>query len=219
MPSGAAQLPVTAAVGVVTAQPSSVAERRRRCNLSEVCAGQPAAAAVVAVQDVRTPATPSVALYAMRTDVRPTGRADVRCPHARCDAGVRTGRRPVSATAAAALSAPRWITERVGAAGLATLSAPSSTCRRGVGERLVVAAESGLAGKGWSCVGQRVAGTSATADLGRRFARAQAGRRACRLGDQGSRSSVRCRSDGWGAWEGAGAHTSPRRCVLGRLPA
>jgi hypothetical protein len=53
-------------------------------------------------------------LSAMRTDVRPTGRADVRCPGDRCprdrgDPGVRTDRRPVSAAAAAALSAPRWI--------------------------------------------------------------------------------------------------------------
>jgi hypothetical protein len=57
-------------------------------------------------------------LSAMRTDVRPTGRVDVRCPrvrcpcvrcpcawcpHDRCDPGVRTDTRPVSAAAATAL--------------------------------------------------------------------------------------------------------------------
>jgi hypothetical protein len=80
--------PVTAAAGVVTAEPSWIAQRRRRCNPSEVRAAQPAVAVVVAVQDVRTPATAVVAgprpLSAMRTDVRPTGRADVWCPGDRC---------------------------------------------------------------------------------------------------------------------------------------
>jgi hypothetical protein len=84
----------------------------------------------------RRPSLCSHPLSAMRTDVRPTGRADVRCPRVqcprdRCDADVRTDRRPVSATAAAVLSAPHWIPECAGAAGLATLGAPSSTCRRG----------------------------------------------------------------------------------------
>jgi hypothetical protein len=98
--------------GVVTAEPSWVAERRRGGNPSEVRAAQPAVAVVVAVQDVRTPATPFVALSASavrHADGRPTGRVDVRCPGVRCprdrcDPGVRTDRRPVSAAAAAALS-------------------------------------------------------------------------------------------------------------------
>jgi hypothetical protein len=80
--------PVTAAAGVVTAEPSWIAQRRRRCNPGEVRAAHPAVAVVVAVQDVRTPATAVVAgprpLSAMRTDVRPTGRADVWCPGDRC---------------------------------------------------------------------------------------------------------------------------------------
>ena len=122
--------PVTAAAGVVTAEPSWIAQRRRRCNPSEVRAAQPAVA-VVAVQDVRTPATAVVAgprpLSAIRTDVRPTGRADVWCPGDRCpcdrgDPGVRTDRRPVSIAAAAALSGPCWIPESVGAVGPATLA-------------------------------------------------------------------------------------------------
>jgi hypothetical protein len=53
--------PVTAAAGVVTAEPSWIDQRRRRCNPSEVRAAQPAVAVVVAVQDVRTPATAVVA--------------------------------------------------------------------------------------------------------------------------------------------------------------
>jgi hypothetical protein len=73
--------------------------------------------AVVAVEDVRTSATPFVALSGSavrRADVQPPGRVDVRCPGGRCprdrcDPGVRTDRRPVSAAAAAKLSAARWI--------------------------------------------------------------------------------------------------------------
>jgi hypothetical protein len=121
MSSGVAQLPVTAAAGVVTAEPSWVAERRRGGNPSEVWAAQPAVAVVVAVGDVRTAGSPFVALSASavrRADVRPTGRADVRCPCVRCNPGVRTDTRPVSAAAAAALSAPRWILGGVGAAGI-----------------------------------------------------------------------------------------------------
>jgi hypothetical protein len=86
--------PVTAAAGVVTAEPSSVAERRRRGNSSEVCAVQPAVAVVVAVEDVRTPATPFVARSAFsvrRAGVRPTGRADVRCPGDRCPRPLHSG--------------------------------------------------------------------------------------------------------------------------------
>ena len=70
-----------------------------------------------------------------QTSVQRVGRTSdvhrVQCPRDRCDADVRTDRRLVSATAAAVLSAPRWIPECAGAAGLATLGAPSSTCRRG----------------------------------------------------------------------------------------
>jgi hypothetical protein len=80
-------------------------------------------------------------LSAMRTDVRPTGRVDVRCPrvrcpcvrcpcawcpHDRCDPGVRTDTRPVSAAAATALDP-----ECIGAAGPATVGAPGSTGRCG----------------------------------------------------------------------------------------
>ena len=162
---------VTAAAGVVTAEPSWIDQRRRRRNPSEVRAAQPAVAVVVAVQDVRTPATAVVAgprpLSAIRTDVRPTGRADVwcpgdRCPRDRCDPGVRTDRRPVSAAAASALSAPRWIPD-VGAAGQATSGAPDSTGRCGLRAAGSSLPESGLAGRDcrpWPCAARtRVDGT------------------------------------------------------------
>jgi hypothetical protein len=122
MPSGAAQLPSHRGGRVVTAEPPWVAEHRRRSNPSEVRAAQPAVAVVVAVQDERTPATPFVAVStsAVRRadgppsiwpDGRPvsTGVQSDRCPCDRCDPGVRTDTRPVSAAGAAALSAPRWI--------------------------------------------------------------------------------------------------------------
>jgi hypothetical protein len=108
--------PVTAAAGVVTAEPSWIAQRRRRCNPSEVRAAQPAVAVVVVVQDVRTPATTVVPGSA-------SGRRLVsrrRCPRDRVIRGVRTDTRPVSTAAAAALSGPCWIPESVGAAGPAT---------------------------------------------------------------------------------------------------
>jgi hypothetical protein len=169
--------PVTAAARIVTAEPSSAAERRRRCNPTEVCATQPAAAAVA---DVRTPATPFVALSASavrRAGVRPTGRAEVRCPGDRCprdrrDPGVRTDRRPVSAAAASALSTPRWI-PNVGAPGQATVGAPVRRVAV-VPSGLVVAARSGPGGEGWSNVGSAWPARGSTAGLGRRFARAQA---------------------------------------------
>jgi len=91
MPSGAVRLPGAAAVtaaaaGVVTAEPSWMAERRRRGNPSGVGPAQPPVA--VAVEDVRTPDTPLVAcprpLSAGRTSVHWVGRTSGvqrdRCP-------------------------------------------------------------------------------------------------------------------------------------------
>jgi hypothetical protein len=81
MPSGAVRLSGAAAVtaaaaGVVTAEPSWMAERRRRGNPSGVGPAQPPVA--VAVEDVRTPDTPLVAcprpLSAGRTSVHWVGR-------------------------------------------------------------------------------------------------------------------------------------------------
>jgi hypothetical protein len=146
----------------------------------------------------------------MRIDVRPTGRADVRCPRVccpgvrcprdRCDAGVRTDRRPVSAAAASGLSAPRWIPERVGAAGPARLGAPGFDGSPWSVSGLVVAARIGPGGEGM-IVRRAVRGRYGW----RRQAWAAAshaqrlGRRVRRLGNQGSWSSARCRSVGQGS--------------------
>jgi hypothetical protein len=129
-------------------------ERRRRCNPSEVWVAQPASpSSWLSRMSGRRPRRSSRCprpLSAMRTDVRPPGRADVRCPGDQCpgdrcpgdrcprdwrpydrgDPGVRTARRPMSAAAAAALSAPCWIPD-VGAAGPTTVGEPGSTCRCG----------------------------------------------------------------------------------------
>ena len=107
MPSGAVRLPGAAAVtaaaaGVVTAEPSWMAERRRRGNPSGVGPAQPPVA--VAVEDVRTPDTPLVAcprpLSAGRTSVHWVGRTSGvqrdRCPRDRRDPGVRTDTPPVT---------------------------------------------------------------------------------------------------------------------------
>ena len=168
--------------------------------------------------DVRTPATPFVArprpLSAMRTDVRPTGRADIRCPgdqcpHDLCDPAVRTDRRPVSAAAAAALSAPRWIVEGVGAAGPATVGAPGWTCRCGPRAAWSSLPESGLAGKGWSNVGSARLARGSTPDLSRRFACVQAAAPCSPPGRP--RELVQRRGAGRlpGSREGAGAPKSP----------
>jgi hypothetical protein len=103
----------------------------------------------------------------MRTDVRPTGRADVRClrdrcPRDRCDPGVRTDRRPVSAAAAAAPSAPRWIPRRRRCAGPAVWRTGLDVSLWSV-SGLVVATRIGPGGDGmverWPCVaGTRVDG-------------------------------------------------------------
>jgi hypothetical protein len=142
------------------------------------------------------------------------GRADVRCPRDRCPRdrchpGVRTDRRPVSAAAASA-SAPCWILECVGAAGNPTFGASGSTCRC-VRERLVVAAESGLMGEGWSCVGGARLRTT-VCGRGGPPPRMRIGRGAAFAAwpTKGAGPAPRCRSVGWGAREGAGAHKSPR---------
>ena len=147
--------PVTAAAGVVTAEPSWIDQRRRHCNPSEVRAAQPAVA-VVAVQDVRTPATAVVAgprpLSAIRTDVRPTGRADVWCPGDGCprdrgDPGCPDGH--ASGVHSRCSRAVRTVLDpgirRCGGTG--HIGAPGWTCRCGRCAAWSSLPESGLAGR------------------------------------------------------------------------
>jgi hypothetical protein len=155
-------------------------------------------------------------------DVGPTGRADVRCPGDQwprdaCDPGVRTDRRPVSAAAASALSAPRWIPD-VGAAGQATSGAPGSTGRCGLRAAGSSLPESGLAGRDcrpWPCAARtRVDGTPGP-PLRIRTGWAP--------GSPPGRPRELVQRQGAGGL--AGEHGKeqvcsqvPRRCVLGRLP-
>jgi hypothetical protein len=185
MSSSAAQLPSHRGDRCRHRKLSWAAERRRRCNPSEVCAIQPAAVDV-AVQDVRTPATPFVALSAPLSACgrpsnwsggRPVSRSPVstrpvrsRCPDARA--------RPVSAACASRAVRIALDLERVGAAGQATFGAPGSTC---------------------CCRRQaRAAASHAPAAAPRR-----------RSGRPGSRTSARVQVGWLGSREGAGAHQPP----------
>jgi hypothetical protein len=189
---------VTAAAGVVTAEPSWIDQRRRRCNPSEVRAAQPAVA-VVAVQDVRTPATAVVAgprpLSAIRTDVRPTGRADVWCPGDGCPrdrggSGVsgrtrvrcpqplqpRCADRAGSRNPSVRWDRPHWRT------GLDV----SLWSVRG----LVVAARIGPGGQEWSNVGRAWLARGSTPDLDCHLVCVPAAAPRSLLGDHGSWSSA-----------------------------
>ena len=169
MPSGAVRLPGAAAVtaaaaGVVTAEPSWMAERRRRGNPSRVGPAQPPVA--VAVEDVRTPDTPLVAcprpLSAGRTSVHWVGRTSGvqrdRCPRDRRDPGVRTDTPPVTVAPASALSAQRWILACVGAAGPPTSGRVGCDMSRWSASGWGVAAELGSGGEGM-VVGSAVPGS------------------------------------------------------------
>jgi hypothetical protein len=149
--------PVTAAAGVVTAEPSSVVERRRRCNPSEVCAASrrppPSWPSRMSGHRPRRPSRCPHPLSAMRTDVRPTRRADVRCPGVRCpgDGVMRvSGQTRASGVRGRCSCAVRTAldpgTRRCGGTGHGGRSgfdvSPWSVSGLGV------AAESGLAGKG-----------------------------------------------------------------------
>jgi hypothetical protein len=133
-------------------------------------------------RQVRTPATPVVALSASsvrRADVRPIGRADVWCPRVRCPRdrfhlGVRTDRPPVSAALQprCLCRAGPWYgsVERA-----APLGAAGSTCRRGP-----LAAWSPARirsdGKGCCCVARAWLARGFDGSPGRRFAGAPAAR-------------------------------------------
>jgi hypothetical protein len=169
--------PGSAVARVVTAEPSSVAERRRRCTRARF--EPPSRRRHRRGRRGYPDAGHAVRRSVRRADVRPPGRADVqcpgdRCPRDRCDPSVRTDRRPVSAASASALSGPRWIPD-AGAAGQATFGGSGSTCRCGLRAAWSSLPDSGLAGKGWSNVGRAQLARGSTAHLDRRFAGAPAG--------------------------------------------
>jgi hypothetical protein len=195
--------PGSASARVVAAEPSSVAERRRRCNPSEV--GPPSRRRRRRGRRGCPAAGHAVRRSVRRADVRPPDHADGqcpgdRCPRDRCDPGVRTDRCPVSAAAASALSGPRWIPD-VGAPGQATFGGLGSTCRCGPQRACA-----------WLARGS-------TADLGCRFAGAPAA--APRSPPGRPRELVQRQGAGRlaGSTRRSGCSQVPRRCVLGRLPA
>jgi hypothetical protein len=210
--------PVTAAAGVVTAEPSWIAQRRRRCNPSEVRAAQPAVAVAVAVQDVRTPATAVVAGSASavrHADGRPSNwsggrlcpgdrcprdRGDPGCPdgqasgvHSRCSRAVRTVLDPRIRRCGGTghIGAPGW-TCRCGRCA-AWSSLPERAWREGMVER-------------WPCVARTRIDARPGLPLGMRTGcgAALAARRPWELVQR------RCRSVGGGAGEGAGAPSPPQ---------
>jgi hypothetical protein len=128
-----------------------------------------------------------------------------RCPDGRTS-GVRGS--------AAALSAPWDGSVRPAV----PLDAMGSTCRRGPRAAWSPAPHTGLKGRdgaalavGGSHEGRRQTGPPHRTRTGCGAASPPA--------DKGAGPAPGCRSVGWGARERAGAHQSPRRCVLGRLPA
>jgi hypothetical protein len=114
----------------------------------------------------------SVQLVGWTSGVHASGVQGVRCPRDRGDPGVRTDTRPVSAAAAAALSAPRW-TRNPSVRGQATLGAAGWTCRWSV-SGLVVAARIGPGGTGMVEGCRAWLAPGSTPGLGRRFAGVQA---------------------------------------------
>jgi hypothetical protein len=185
---------------------------------SERGLGRPAGAAVVvAVEDARTPATPFVALSAVRTSVhlvawtagvQATGVHATGVIHVSGQPGVRTARRPVSVAAASALSGRRWIPD-VGAAGQATLA---DRVRRVavVPSGLVVAARIRPGGDRWLNVGSAWLGTNVDGRPGPPLrSRTGCGAALAAWPTKRAGPAPGCRSVGWGAREGAGAHKSP----------
>jgi hypothetical protein len=158
--------------GVVTAEPSWVAKRPQTLRPGR---GLTAQRVVAGREDVRTPATPVVALSASsvrRADVRPIGQADVRCPRVRCHPGVRTDTRPVSAALQPRCPhrAGPWngSVRRAIPVGRNGFDVPPWSAAAWSPARI------GPEGKGWCWVGRGWLARGSRADLGRRIARAQA---------------------------------------------
>jgi hypothetical protein len=205
--------------GVVTTEPSWVAKRPQTLGSGRGLAAQ---RVVAGRQDVRTPATPVVALSASsvrRADVRPIGHADVRCPRVRCPRdrchpGVRTDGPPVSAAlqprcphragpwnGSVRAGRPRWA-QWVRRAAVV----------RGRRSRLPA---SGLTGRDGAAlvVGGSHEGRQQT------WAAASQAHRLRRRGRQGSWSSARVPVGWLGSTRTSRCEQYPPRWVLGRLPA
>jgi hypothetical protein len=221
MSSGAAQLPRQRGARVVTAEPSSVAERHRHCNPSEVWAAQPAPPS--SWRRGCPDAGHAVRRSLRRADVRPPGRADVqcpgdrcprdRCPRDRCDPGVRTDRRPDRQA-----SGVRGLCVRA----VRTALDPGHRCR-GTGHvwrigfdvslwspsGLVVAARIRPGWDGWSNVGSAWLGTNVDGRPGPPLrSRTGCGAALAAWPNKEAGPAPGCRSVGWGARQGAGAHKS-----------
>jgi hypothetical protein len=193
MSSNAAQLPSHRGGRYRRREPSWVAERRRRCNPSEV--GRPAG--------------------------RRRRRGRRGCPDAG-PRGSSLGPRPLSATRTSVQLAGRMSAVQasgVHATGAIQVSGRTGVrCPRPVHRRCPDRAGSGTrrcggTGHVWR-TGFEV--LLSTAGLGRRFARAQAAAPRSPPGRPGSWFSARV-PVGWLGREGAGAHKVLRSCVLGRL--
>jgi hypothetical protein len=206
MSSGAAQLPRQRGAHVVTAERSSVAERRRRCNPSEVW--PPSRRRRRRGRRGCPDAGHAVRRSLRRADVRPPGRVDVRCPgdrcpRDRCDPGVRCPwplcpRCPDRAGSRTSVprDRPRWRTGfDVSRWSQAAWSSPP---------------ESGLAGDGWSNVGSAWLGTNVDGRPGPPLrSRTGCGAALAAWPTKRAGPAPGCRSVGSGAREGAGAHKSP----------
>jgi hypothetical protein len=193
--------------GVVTTEPSWVAKRPQTLRPGRGLAAQ---RVVAGREDVRTPATPVVALSASsvrRADVRPIGQADVRCPRVRCPRerchpGVRTDGPPVSAALQPCCPhrAGPWngSVRRAVPVGRNGFDVPPWSAGWSP-------ARIGPDGKGWCCVGRgwlaRVDGRPGPPHRTRTGCGAVAGK--------GAGPAPGCRSVGWGARERAGAHSIP----------
>jgi hypothetical protein len=222
MPSGAVRLPGAAAVtaagaGVVTAEPSWMAERRRRGNPSGVGPAQrrwpwpwPWPSRMSGRRPrhwspVRVRCPPGGRL-STGSGGRPVSTRPVSTRPARswCPDGHASGDRGP----ASALSAPRWILACVGAVGPPTSGRVGCDMSRWSASGWVVAAPNwGLAGKGWSWVRLCLAPTGSTADRPPVWIRGGCGV-ALAAGPTWELSSAGCRSVGGGTSKSSCSHVA-----------
>jgi hypothetical protein len=194
MPSGAAQLP-RQRVGRCRRRGAVIGCRAPQTLQPERGLGRLAGAAVVvAVEDVRTPATPFVALSAVRTSVHLVARTSSVQATGVHATGV------IQVSGQTGVRCPRPLRPRCPDRAGSRTSVPRDRPRLADWVRRVAVVPSGLV-RGWH-EGRRQ--TWAAASQAHRLRR-----RARRLADQGSWSSARVPVGWLGAREGAGAHKSP----------